>query len=60
MYVYCVKDKASTTLSLDLCPDFIESVAGQPTFPFRMFQRFQPILVGNNVKKIKIKVGQLT
>ena len=31
--------KASTTLSLDLCSDFMESVAGQVSLPFHISQK---------------------
>ena len=41
---------ASTTLSLDLQLDFMESVVMQASFPHYISQKYQPILVGIGVE----------
>ena len=38
--------KASTTLSLDLCPDFMGIVVGQASFLIHIVQNFSAILEG--------------
>ena len=56
MVLFAVKEinhqwiTASTTSSLDLCPDFMGSVVGQATFPFHISQKIQPIIVGIGVE----------
>ena len=52
--------KASTTLSLDLCPDFIRDGGGQALFLFHISQQFLPILEGRSVEKIKFKMRQVS
>ena len=57
----CVSE-ASTTLSLDLCPDFIVSVVGQASFLFHISQQFLPICIleGRRECWIKIKRKQVS
>ena len=43
--------KVSTTLSLDLCPDFMGSVVGQASFLIHISQQLLPILEGISVTK---------
>ena len=45
--------KASTTLSLDLCPGFMGCVLGQASFLFHISQQFLLILEGISVEKSK-------
>ena len=35
------QNKASTTLGLDLCPDFVKSVLGQASFLFHILQQIR-------------------
>ena len=50
--------EASTTFSLDLCPDFMVSVVGQASFLFHISQQFLPILEGISVEKSKLRGGR--
>ena len=43
--------KASTTLSLHQCPNFMVSVVGQAQLLIHISQQFLPILVGISVEK---------
>ena len=37
-------------LSLDLCPEFVESKVGQASYPFQIAQKMQPIIVGIGIE----------
>ena len=52
--------KASTTLSLDLCPEIMSAVVGQALFLFHISQHFLPISEGIRFWKIKIKMRQVS
>ena len=54
------RPKASTTLSLDLCPEFMRDGVGQASFLFHISQQFLPILEGISVQKTKIKMWQVS
>mgnify|MGYP001791712552 FL=1 len=43
--------KASTALSIDLCPKFVRYGVGQPTFLFHISQQVLAISEGINVEK---------
>ena len=47
--------KASITLSLDLCPYFMEGVVRQASFPFHNSQKFALILEVPSVEKTKLR-----
>ena len=47
--------KPAQLLGLDLCPDFMEIVVGQVSFPFHISQKFKPILVGIRVENSKLR-----
>ena len=49
----CGFDWASTTLSLNLCLDFMESMAGQAFF-ISHFSKTRPIIVSTSVDKLKL------
>ena len=50
--------KASTTSSLDLCPDFMGISVGQASILYDMSQHFLPILEGNSVGKSRLRLGR--
>ena len=48
--------KASTTLSLDLCPEFMRDEGGPgASFLFHISQQFLPILEGISIEKSKLR-----
>ena len=50
-----VWNEASTTLSLDLCPEFMRDGEGQASFLFHISQQFLPILEGISLEKSKLR-----
>ena len=53
----CPQIKASTTSSLDICPDFTESVVGQASYVFHISQKLQPYVVCICVEWLKLRWG---
>ena len=53
LFQKCPLRYANTTLSLDLCPEFIRDVVGQDLFLFHISKEFLPISEGRpiNVEK---------
>ena len=54
---YNLSRQASTTLSLDFCPDFMGNMVGQASFLFHISTQFLPHLEGISVKKSKLRGG---
>ena len=50
--------KASTTSSLDMCPDFMGIAVGQASILYDISQHFLPILEGISVEKSRLRLGK--